>query len=100
MGEVVTECMAELLPALGACGACGAEAGEECRPMCTGQAAAQDAAGEDVTAGAHTYSEEPDAEIPRLVRAHCSCGWHGSGYAASWIVRRWFDQHVAERSSS
>jgi len=32
------------------CDACGAEAGEECRPMCTGLAAAQDEAGEDVTA--------------------------------------------------
>lgn len=44
----------------------------------------------------HEFSEEPDAEIPRLVRAHCSCGWHGSGYAASWIVRRWFDEHVTK----
>ena len=33
------------------CDACGTEAGEECRPMCTGQAAAQDAA-----AGACGYS--------------------------------------------
>ena len=32
------------------CLACGAAAGEECRPMCTGLAASQDAAGEDVTA--------------------------------------------------
>ena len=32
------------------CDACGADPGEECRPMCIGQAAAMDAAGEDVTA--------------------------------------------------
>ncbi len=31
------------------CDACGAEPGEECRPMCIGQAAAMDAAGIDLT---------------------------------------------------
>ena len=33
------------------CEACGAEAGEQCRPMCIGQAAQQDAAGVDLTEG-------------------------------------------------
>jgi len=51
--EIAASLAAEARRSLGDdryCDACGAEAGEECRPMCTGLAAAQDEAGEDVTA--------------------------------------------------
>jgi hypothetical protein len=52
--EVVTECicgqMPELTPLQRACEDCDAEPGEECRPMCIGQAAHLDAIGVDLTA--------------------------------------------------
>ena len=75
------------------CDACGAEPGEECRPMCIGQAAQQDALGIDLTADAHVFSEEQDTVYPHLTQAHCSCGWSSGGY--SKIARHFWDQHVS-----
>jgi hypothetical protein len=93
MSEVVTECtcgqLPELEPIERGCDACGAEPGEECRPMCIGLAAHEDALAE-----AHVFSEEPDAVYPHLTRAHCSCGWHSAGY--STIAAHFWQRHVTE----
>ena len=45
------------------CDACGAEPGEECRPMCIGQAAQQDALGIDVTAP-ETFDDTDATGLP------------------------------------
>jgi hypothetical protein len=47
---------------------------------------------------AHEYSEEPDAELPHLTRAHCSCGWHSSGY--SKIARLFWEGHLSAAAAS
>ena len=47
---------------------------------------------------AHAALYEADDIYPHLVRAHCTCGWHASGYVAAWIAQRWHGEHAGGAS--